>query len=233
MFYRKIIWDMETLEITLRIPSSYSGPADKLCGATGGQKQAAGNEMKVSNLLTSDYEKIFADNNNILDSITGALKPVVEAGPSQYGFNATEDAAMRTQATDRIASAGRSATNAVRSTLASQGGGNTYLPSGSEAAIIGSLAEDQASKQADAQLSITEKGYETGRENFFKSEGALTAAPGALENPATAAGGAAEGASTAAMGGQTDIANAQNAWMAPVAGIVGSVAGGLLAPKPK
>ena len=221
MFYRQIIWNMETLEITSRIPSSYSGPADKLCGATGAQKTAQANEMKVSDLLTSDFQKIFSGNDNILQSITGALEPVVNAGPNQYGFSSAEDAALRTQATDTLAAAGRNTTNAVRSAVAANGGMN--LPSGSEAAIEGSLAESEANKQAEAQLGITEKGYETGRENFFKSEGALASAPGALENPATAAGSAAEGAAGAAMQGATDIATAQNAWIAPVAGAIGAV----------
>ena len=221
MFYRQIIWNMETLEITSRIPSGYSGPADKLCGATGAQKQSQANEMKVSNLLTSDFQQIFGDNENILKSITGALEPVVNAGPNQYGFNAAEDSAMRTQATDTLAAAGRNATNSVRSAVAANGGMN--LPSGSEAAIEGGLAEDQANKQAEAQLAVTKAGYDTGRANFFGAEGALASAPGALENPATAAGGAAEGAATSAMQGATDIANAQNAWIAPVAGMIGDV----------
>ena len=226
MFYRQIIWNMETLEITSRIPSGYSGPADKLCGASGAQKEAAATQKKITDLLTSDAQLIFGKDQHILDSIMGALEPVINKGPDQYGFSAAEDSAKRTQATDTLAAAGRNATNAVRSAVAAQGGMN--LPSGSEAAIEGGLAEDQANKQAEAQLKVTDEGYATGRQNFFAAEGAAASAPGALENPATSAFNAASGASEGNIKAQDDITAANNAWMAPVAGLIGSVAGGFI-----
>lgn len=231
---RKIVWNMETCEIIARFGvEDYFGPTDRCCGATGAQKEAQSNEMKISDLMTSDFQSIFGTNTNILKSISGALTPVVNAGPNQYGFNASEDSALRTQATDTIAAGNRNATNALRSSLAAQGGGTGgMLPSGSTAALEGDLAEAEAQKQSDAQLGITEKGYDTGRANFFGAESALAGAPGALENPETAAGSAAEGAAQGAMGGATDIANANNAWMAPVGGIIGAVGGAALAPRP-
>ncbi len=70
---------------------------------------------------------------------------------------------------------------------------------------------------------ITEKGFETGRANFIGAESDLASAPGQLENPATSAGSTAGGAASSAMQGQTDIANADNAWIAPVAGMIGSL----------
>ena len=225
-YFRQITWNSETLEILLRVPSSYSGTADLVCGASGGQKMAAAEQKKITDLLTSDAQLIFGKDQHILDSIMGALEPVVNAGPNQYGFSAAEDSAKRTQATDTLAAAGRNATNAVRSAVAAQGGMN--LPSGSEAAIEGNLAEDQANKQAEAQLKITDEGFATGRQNFFAAEGAAASAPGALENPATSAFGAASGASEGNIKAQDDITAANNAWMAPVAGLAGGVIKGLL-----
>ena len=243
MFYRQITWNSETLEILLRIPSSYSGPADKLCGASGGQKAAFKQAQKtsqslsnLSELMASDAQLIFGKDQHILDSIMGALEPVVDKGANQYGFSSAEDAALRTQATANLAAAGRNTTNAVRSAVAANGGMN--LPSGSEAAIEGSLAENEAQKQADAQLQITKEGYQTGRQNFFAAEGAAASAPGALENPAIAASNAAVGAGNAAMGAaqeniqdQTQLNDLNNAWVAPVTGAIGGaakVAGGML-----
>lgn len=222
-FYTKIVWNSETLEIIERVGSGYVGTADLACGATRGQKTAAAQEASVAGSLNTDFQKIFGDNSNILKSISGALTPVVDAGPSQYGFSNAEDAALRTQGTAENASAARNATNAVRSSMAARGGGNTYMPTGSEAAIEGQLAESQAEKQADTQLGITEKGYDVGRQNFFQSTQDLAQAPGALENPEISAGTAAEGAARTSMEGQTDIANANNAWMAPVGGLIGSL----------
>src|SRR5262249_46460177 len=117
---------------------------------------------------------------------------------------------------------------ALRSSLAAEGGGNTYLPSGSKAAIEGSRAQQQANAQATAQLGITEKSYDLGRQNFFQATQDLGAIPGELENPATAAGSAASGAAGQEMSGATDIANANNAWIAPVAGMIGGLGGAAL-----
>ncbi len=228
-FFTRIVWDLETLQIIERDTFEYSGPVDLLCGATKGQKDAAAQEATTAKSLSSAFDTIFAGNENILSSIKGALTPVVQQGPSQYGFSAAEDAALRTQATATNAAASQQTTNAVRSAEAARGGGNTYIPSGGEAEIEGALAQTEAQKQADAQLGITKAGFETGRQNFFQSTTDLAQAPGALENPAIAAGTASEGAAADAMKGQTDIANAQNAWIAPVAGAIGAVGGAALA----
>jgi len=205
-----------------------------MCGASKGEKLAGAQIRKTSNALYTSFQKIYADNSAILGSITNALTPIVKGGASQYGFSAAEDAALRTQATAELARAGRSASGAVRSALASRGGGNVLLPSGSEASIEAGLAENEAYKQAEAQLDITGKGYETGRENFFRGTGMLGAAPGELEAPITRAGGAAMSGSQAYAGSEKYLAAAGRRWMKPVAGIIGAgltlATGGAAAP---
>lgn len=201
-----------------------------MCGATGAQKASQANEVKVSDLLRTDMQLVFGKNQGLLDTLTKSLSPTVQSGPNQYGFSPTEDAARRTQATEQFAAAGANATNSVRNSVAAQGGMN--LPSGSEAAIESSLAQNEANQQANAQLNVTEQGYEAGRQNYFQSVSDLASAPGQLENPATQAGSAAMGAAGQQMQGATDIANAQNAWMAPVAGMIGAVGGAALGKPP-
>jgi hypothetical protein len=223
--FKKVIWDMEALRIIESESYEYGGLIELVCGATKGQKDAAAQEASIASSLDSNFKKIFAGNESILSNITSSLTPIIEAGPGQYGYTGAEDAALRTQATATNAAASQQVTNAVRSAEAARGGGNTYIPSGAEAEIEGSLAQTEAQKQADAQLGITEKGYETGRQNFFQSTQDLAQAPGALENPAIAAGSTASGAAATSMQGQTDIANANNAWIAPVAGMIGAIGG--------
>lgn len=169
---------------------------------------------------------VFGKNQNLLDTLIKALSPTVQAGPNQYGFAPGQDAAMRTQATEQIAQAGANATNATRNAVAAHGG--MSLPSGSEAGIESSLAQNQANAQAGAQLGITEKGYEAGRENYFQSVSDLAGAPGQLENPATSAGNAASGSAGQVMQGANDITQANNAWIAPISGMIGAVGGGAL-----
>lgn len=194
-----------------------------MCGASGQQKQAYGDIASLANTLRSNFQTIFAGNMNILNNLESSLAPTVAGGVGQYGFTGAEDAAKRTQATEQIAQAGAQASNLVRGSLAAQGGGNTFLPSGSEAAIESSLAQNTAVKQAQAQLGITEQGYETGRENYFQSVGLAGGLPGELENPATSAGNAALGGAQAQMEGANAITQANNAWVAPVAGMIGAV----------
>jgi hypothetical protein len=194
-----------------------------MCGATSGQAAAAGNEAKVSDLLRTDMQLVFGKNQNLLDTLTKALSPTVQGGPNQYGYAPGQDSAMRTGATEQIAQAGQNATNATRNAVAAQGGMN--LPSGSEAAIESSLAQNQANQEAAAQLGITNEGYQVGRQNYFQFVSDLAGAPGQLENPATSAGNAATGAAGQQMQGADSIAAANQAWIAPISGMVGAIGG--------
>jgi hypothetical protein len=179
-------------------------------------------------LLTENFQNFAGTNENILKELTGSLTPIQEAGPGQFGFTPEETAAMRTDAAEQLNAAGANATNAVRSAVASQGGGTTYLPSGSSASILGALAQDTAVKEAEAQSGITQAGYAQGNRNWLAATQELAQAPGALENPITGAGDAAvQGANLEQQGAQA-ITQANQAWMQPLGQIVGGVAGGLL-----
>lgn len=224
--YTSITLNIETLKVLSSSSYEYKGPLDLACGPSTAMKTAAAQQESTAGMMNKDFQTIFGTNTNILDSISDALTPVVEKGPGQYGFTDAEDAAIRTQATAANASASQQATNAVRSAQAARGGGNMLIPSGSEAAIEGALAESQAQKQADTQLGITQKGFDTGRENFFNAESRLASAPGFLENPITSSGEAAIGAGKDAYDAASQIQQAQNAWIAPTLGLAGAVLGG-------
>lgn len=203
--------------------SDYAGPADLACGATGAQEEQLASAENISSQMNTDFTNVFGENQAILKNITDALEPVVAAGPGQYGYSAAEDAAMRSQATENIAQAGRAATDTTRSAMAAEGGGNIYLPSGSEEAIESGLAAQTAEKQAEAQSTITQAGYETGRKNFFQAEGALTAAPGAVENPATELGKTAVGAGSSAAEQANQVAASNAAPWEMAAGLIGGL----------
>jgi len=226
----KIVWDAETLAVLERHSYDYSdgAPIERACGASSEQKQAFANEKKVSDLLTENFQQFAGENQAILGNITGVLEPISDKGPSQFGMSPEQEAAERTITGEELATAGTEATNAVRGALASRGGGTSYLPSGSEAAIIGTIAQNEAVKEAEAQARITERGYDIGRQNWeFATEG-LMKAPGALEAPVTGAGEAATGAAGQEMQGGTAITQANEAWMQPVGQIIGGVAQGLI-----
>ena len=194
-----------------------------MCKASSQQKQAYANEQKVSSMLTSQFADFAGKNDAILDDLTGHLSPIEDAGPSQFGLSPTEEAAERTMTAEQLNSAAGQTANAVRGAVASRGGGTSYLPSGAEASILGSLAQDTAVKEALAQSKITERGYDIGRDNWKFATGELARAPGELENPVTAAGGAAVGGAEMQQKGADAITAANQAWMKPVAGLVGGM----------
>jgi hypothetical protein len=143
--FMKTVWDLESLQITETESIEYSGPIDLACGATGGQKEAFAQEQKISQLLTTNFQDFAGENKNILEHLVQSLSPISSAGPSQFGLAPAAEAAERTMTAEQLAAAGTQASNADRSAMASKGGGTTYLPTGSEASIIGSLAQDTVS----------------------------------------------------------------------------------------
>lgn len=178
--------------------------------------------------MTENFQQFAGENQNILGELTGSLTPIAEAGPSQFGLSPAAEAAERTSAAENLNSAGANASNAVRSAIASQGGGTTYLPSGSADSILGALAENTAVQEAEAQTGITEQGYNLGRQNWLAATQELAQAPGELENPVSGAGNAAVSGANLEQQGAQAITQADQAWMQPLGQIIGGVAGGAM-----
>lgn len=218
-----VVVDMETMQTIFSEESDYCGPVERMCGASSGMKAAANQEQDITQQLQNDFGTVFNQNQGILGSLTSALTPIVTAGPNQQGYSPAEEAALRTQSMDQTAAAGQQTANSVRQEEASEGGGNSYLPSGVNEAINAGIAENTAQTNATNQLGITTADYNQGRQNFFNAEGALATAPGALENPATSAGEAAMGAAEGLMGGETQINQANNQWEGELGGLIGAL----------
>jgi hypothetical protein len=224
----KAVWNIETGTYLERVGYDYCGPIELACGASQQQKDAFQNEKKISDMLTTQLSEFAGNNLAILREIQGNLTPIQSAGPQQFGFAPAEESALRTGTAEQLNAAGAQTANAVRGAIASRGGGTNFLPSGSEAAIIGSLAQDTAVKEAEAQSAITAKGYDIGRQNWeFATEG-LMKAPGELESPVNQAGSVATGAAGQEMQGGTEITQANQAWMQPVGALAGGVIKGFL-----
>ncbi len=139
-------------------------------GPSAQQKQLTGNEAGLAQSFTSAFNQQFKDQGQILQNLNSQLTPIANLGPNQQGFSPQELAAMNTQAINASGAAARNAQQAVAGSLAGRGGGGTSgLTSGIDQQIAGAVASSAANQLSGAQEDITQKNYEVGRDNFWKS----------------------------------------------------------------
>lgn len=214
-----------------------------MCGATSEQKTAQANEASLAasetsfyNSMTSDFAKIFSQNENILGSLTTAFEPILAAGPNQQGFSKPELTAMQTQASDLTTQGANNAQIAAAAKNATTGGSD--IPSGAQEQINAMINQSAASAGATAQENITQANYATGRANFDQAATALDQGVAATEGASSGFAGATSGAGNAAatgdstsMEGANAIQAANDAWMGPVFGMIGSIGGAALGKK--
>lgn len=222
--YTEMIISMVTGEVLSEKSFDYDGAIAYCKGATDDQKSLGQEQMALFNEVAGHYSDVFLNAQNIMASLKAAWQPVVNRGINQYGFSLPEDSALRSSATTNIGNQYKNAAAASGERMAAVGGGNVALPSGVENAAKRNLAVEAAQADANAQLGITEKGFDVGRENFLNASKIMASAPGELFNPATAASEAATGAGTAASKTQSEISEEEAA--ASPWSVVGGILGG-------
>jgi hypothetical protein len=194
-----------------------------MCGSSKEQKAAYAADTALSNTVMSDMNLNFKENAQILDSIKSAYEPILNAGIYQFGYSPEETTSLRTQASEGTTIGAQNAEIAAGARAATAGGGTTLLPSGAQEAINAGINESAAQENSREQLGITTSGYETGRQNFLNAEQVLSTAPGELQNPVTNTANAASNANKNTSDEANAITAANQAWMAPLAGVVGGV----------
>lgn len=215
----------------------YAGPIC-LLKVTDEQKQAAQNLQSMTKTLQNSFTTTFAGQQAILNNINDSIKSTIAAGPSQFGFTAQEEAALRTQASEGTAQAYKMARQATGEGIAAIGGGNVFLPSGTKEVLQATTANQAAQQEASQQLGITTAGWQQGRQNYLNAVGAGENVA-KIFDPTAYSGQTLEG-SKASFEAQNAIANTPTT-AGVVGGILGSVAGaaaggltgsgGFLAPK--
>lgn len=194
-----------------------------MCGASASQTQVEQMQQNFTAQLMNEHSTEFADFQSILGALKGSFSPILAAGPDQEGFGKQELTALNTQAGEKVAGDVKNAQEMVQGEF---GGGDTFIPQGQEQDEMGKVASAGIKESGDLSTKIIEDDYSTGRANYWQAASSLAGVASA-ENPIGFAGAATssgEGASKTA----NDIANAGNAWMAPVLGAVGGIAGAAL-----
>lgn len=221
-----VIIDIESGNVLEKAGFEYSGPVALCCGASSEQKGIFKQQESAYKTLMSQAQTIFGGSSKIFSDLTSAFEPILAAGPGQEGFTAPQMANLKSQAITETGQAYRHAAQAAGERGAAAGGGSALLPSGTIEATRAAIARAGAGQTAQQLANIRTQSAELGRQNWLAAANVLGGAPGVF-NPATSAAGITTGAGEAAANTANQIAQANNSWMTPVAGILGGVAGGL------
>lgn len=178
--------------------------------------------------LTANYNKDFGDFEGAVNGLQAKLKPIIDAGPGQYGFATPEDAAFRSAAISNDAAAASNSEQAVNQQITAENGGADLMPTGAKEELRQQADVAAAQKTASDQNTITRAGYQAGKENYDTALSAEESTLG-LMNPNAFAGAATSGGSSAtgAVNAATNAAEASMGWAQMVGGALGGVSGAL------
>jgi hypothetical protein len=145
-----------------------------MCGPTNSEKTLQGQSQSFASLLQGNYNTLFGNQLNTLNSISKSLSPILAAGPSQQGFSAAESAALNTSAINNAGAANRNAQQAVGNFTAGQGGGgSTGILSGVTGQLKSAVASQSANQLATSQNQITQANYAQGNQNYWRAQGGM------------------------------------------------------------
>jgi hypothetical protein len=144
-----------------------------MCGSNKQQDETYQEQAKMTKTLSDAYASAYSNNQNILGALTKVFTPILNAGPMQQGMSPEALASQNTMASENIAKSYAQAQKATGDILGAQGGGNAFLPSGTNAALMARQANASASDLAAAKNAITQQNYQMGYQNWQNAAGAL------------------------------------------------------------
>lgn len=193
-----------------------------MCGPSSEEKSVMGMQLSFANTLMANYNIAFGQQQSILSALRSVYQPIFNAGPNQQGFSDAERTTLNAEAKEDMAQNYGFAKKAVSESIAARGGGDAFLPSGGDEQLREEMASSAAGELSKEQQDIVMEDYATGRQQWEEA-GRMLSGEAAMENP-TGAASVADTESANASKTANDITQAENSWMAPVAGILGGVA---------
>ena len=194
-----------------------------MCGASSSENNIAKEQQQNFQTMAGEASQVFGNSSQIFNDLTSAFQPVLNAGPGQSGYPPAELAGLRSQAITNSGTQYRNAAQAAGERSDAAGGGNVLLPSGTEAAVQGNIAEAGAANTANQLTGINIQNAEVGRQNWLNAAGVLAGAPNVF-NPATSFAGATTNAGNSAMSGANTVQQANRQWVGDVTGLLGDAA---------
>jgi hypothetical protein len=209
-------------------------PVSGSCGTRGAENQAAAAQNSFTSQMISEGTQVFGQDNAVFNQLVGNYTPILRAGPSQAGYSAAEDNALKAQIVQSTAVGARNVAAAAKAGVAGVGGGNTVMTSGTGLNLNAGIAENAMATQAGELNKEQIANWSQGHQNWLEAGRGLQAAPSVLS-------GASSFNSQAQQGLQQNMANAQaqdaasNWWakdltgavMGGVSAFTGGIGGGL------
>jgi hypothetical protein len=131
--------------------------------------------------VKSEAGDVFAASSDVFHKIMDSVSGIIKGGPSQYGYSEGEQSAKTAQAVNAGAAEARNLKGAAASQVGAIGGGNVASPAGMQQETVMSADQKAAADTATAENQITQGGFETGRENFFKASDLAEKAPSVFD----------------------------------------------------
>lgn len=180
-----------------------------MCGPSSALKAVNTQIQNLATTVGSEGSQIFGDASTVFNKITGALNGIINGGPGQNGWSASENAARTAATVQAGATEARNLKGAAASSVAAIGGGNTVAPAGSTQQIVEN-ADIQAASDTAAGLNQNQvANAEAGRDEFNK---AVQAEEGVMSsfNPVAANNSTSVEASKSAFQSQQEMDNQSN-----------------------
>src|SRR5208282_5943157 len=117
-------------------------PVSGSCGTRGAENQAAAAQNSFTSQMISEGTQVFGQDNAVFNQLVGNYTPILRAGPSQAGYSAAEDNALKAQIVQSTAVGARNVAAAAKAGVAGVGGGNTVMTSGTGLNLNAGIAEN-------------------------------------------------------------------------------------------
>lgn len=203
----------------------YKGETFRNC-VSGAQKSALSADQTFGSTLRSSYGTDFSEAQGIFNGLNGGLESIVAAGPSQTGESPTEVAAKNSQAINNAAASNKNIQAAIGE-KADAGGATPGVESGVTQAVRAGAEAQVENNLSNTEAGITEKNYDTGRQNYWSAVKGQEDLPAKVFSPVTSAGEAGNEADQIT-GKQADAnAASSSSWMGLVGGLASSAVKGL------
>jgi hypothetical protein len=193
-------------------------------GASEAQVQLQDAQIAAYKQAQDMTAKQYADQQAIYAPMAKQFQSIFDKGPNQKGFSDEQTNTLNAQAVEGTAENYSQAAKAVGNSLASEGGGDAYMPSGGADQLKQEVANSAAANESSQETQIVNANYAEGLQQWNAAAGGLeTIAAGdnplGYEQAATSAGSAA---STTA----NEISQEDNSWINATIGAAGAVGAG-------